>query len=84
MVIIGVKRRVSGAEDGGNAGRLCRSGRGCGERVERRFCGVDLGVSPGVVVEIFCSTWNSFDERQEDLEIWPPMFHVEHWRDFEM
>jgi hypothetical protein len=54
--------------------------RTCGTSVLRcRFRGF-----PGDRVEIFCSTWNSFDERQEDLEIRPAMFHVEHWREFEM
>src|ERR1700733_12206891 len=33
VAIIGVERRVSGDGVGGNAGRLCRSGVGCGELV---------------------------------------------------
>src|SRR5277367_611986 len=38
MVIIGVRRRVSGGWIGGNAGGLCRSAGSCGELVERLFC----------------------------------------------
>jgi hypothetical protein len=34
MVIIGVRRRVSGGWIDGNAGKLCRNAEDCGELVE--------------------------------------------------
>jgi hypothetical protein len=56
MVIICVRRRVSGGGFGGNADGLCRSAEGCGELVEGVFCGGILRVLRGTL-------WKSFVPR---------------------